>query len=154
MKRRYRKHSDTELAEAVKQSRSYAQVVKLLGCKQAGGTQSHIKRRILSAGIDTSHFTGRGWNLGGTDPKRLTTEEVLVYDRCKGRREAICKLVQAAIDGGLVYRCVHCGLESVWHTNKIVLELHHKNGDFKDNRLENLEFVCPNCHQQRDRKLW
>ena len=31
---------------------------------------------------------------------------------------------------------------------KIVLELHHKNGHSKDNRLENIVFLCPNCHSQ------
>ena len=29
-------------------------------------------------------------------------------------------------------------------------QLHHKNGDGTDNRLENVEFLCPNCHSQTD----
>lgn len=32
----------------------------------------------------------------------------------------------------------------------IVLELHHKNGNTHDHRLENLEILCPNCHSQTD----
>jgi 5-methylcytosine-specific restriction endonuclease McrA len=30
------------------------------------------------------------------------------------------------------------------------MALHHINGDRLDNRLENLELLCPNCHSQTD----
>jgi hypothetical protein len=28
------------------------------------------------------------------------------------------------------------------------MALHHVNGDGSDNRLENIKFLCPNCHAQ------
>ena len=30
------------------------------------------------------------------------------------------------------------------------MELHHVNGDGSDNRLENLQLLCGNCHSQTD----
>jgi allantoicase len=33
-------------------------VLRYLGLRQAGGTQSHITRRVRLFEIDTSHFTG------------------------------------------------------------------------------------------------
>ena len=44
-------------------------------------------------------------------------------------------------------QCEKCG----WHeinpfTNKIPLELHHKDGDYRNNNEDNLELLCPNCH--------
>jgi len=30
------------------------------------------------------------------------------------------------------------------------MELHHLNGDGQDNRLENLQLLCGNCHAQTD----
>ena len=46
------------------------------------------------------------------------------------------------------YECCHnCGLTE-WLSGKLLLELDHINGDNTDNRLENLRFLCPNCHSQ------
>jgi hypothetical protein len=30
----------------------------------------------------------------------------------------------------------------------MILVIDHINGDFHDNRAENLRFMCPNCHAQ------
>ena len=46
-------------------------------------------------------------------------------------------------------RCEECGV-SEWRGRPLSLELHHANGDGRDNRLENLFLLCPNCHSQTD----
>jgi len=33
-----------------------------------------------------------------------------------------------------------------WRGQKLILQLHHLNGDNLDNREENLQVLCPNCH--------
>jgi 5-methylcytosine-specific restriction endonuclease McrA len=49
-----------------------------------------------------------------------------------------------------LYICIEkCGL-SEWQGNPLVCELHHINGDSTDNRIENLQILCPNCHSQTD----
>jgi hypothetical protein len=37
-----------------------------------------------------------------------------------------------------------------WNEKRLVLQLEHINGDAYDNRLDNLCFLCPNCHSQTD----
>lgn len=44
-------------------------------------------------------------------------------------------------------RCEECGL-ATWQNRPLALQLHHVNGDGQDNRLENLQLLCPNCHSQ------
>lgn len=46
-------------------------------------------------------------------------------------------------------RCNCCGL-SEWNSKPLTLEVNHKDGNAANNVLENLEFLCPNCHSQTD----
>lgn len=48
------------------------------------------------------------------------------------------------------YVCSICGQKPEWQGKPLTLILDHINGDNKDDRLENLRWVCPNCNQQLD----
>jgi predicted RNA-binding Zn-ribbon protein involved in translation (DUF1610 family) len=52
-------------------------------------------------------------------------------------------------DGLLPYKCSECGINE-WNDKKLALHLDHINGKNGDHRLENLRFLCPNCHSQTD----
>jgi hypothetical protein len=44
-------------------------------------------------------------------------------------------------------RCERCGIQA-WRNKPLSMALHHANGNGHDNRLENLQILCPNCHSQ------
>jgi hypothetical protein len=44
-------------------------------------------------------------------------------------------------------RCERCGIGD-WRDAPLSMSLHHVNGDRRDNRIENLLLLCPNCHSQ------
>ena len=52
-------------------------------------------------------------------------------------------------EGRLEYKCEKCGI-SEWLGEPLSLHLDHKNGVNNDHRIENLRFLCPNCHSQTD----
>jgi hypothetical protein len=52
-------------------------------------------------------------------------------------------------EGLLAERCDDCGITQ-WRDRPLSLALHHVNGDPQDNRLENLQLLCPNCHSQTE----
>ena len=52
--------------------------------------------------------------------------------------------------GFVPYECAVCGLEPIWNGKSLVLTLDHINGKNRDNRLDNLQWVCPNCDRQSD----
>ena len=139
-----RKYTNDQLRAAVAVSFSFAGVLRVLGLKQAGGTQAHIAMRIREYGIDTSHFTRQAHNKGKPSPRRQTPEEILVVRAPGSLREKAPKLRRALVEAGRPYLCENCGLDP----EEVPLTLHidHINGEWLDNRAENLRFLCPNCH--------
>jgi 5-methylcytosine-specific restriction endonuclease McrA len=79
-----------------------------------------------------------------TRPQRKPIEELLR----PGVNRSHLRLRLLA-DGLKDARCEQCGLTE-WLGKPAPLQLHHVNGDGKDNRPENLQILCPNCHSQTD----
>jgi DNA-binding CsgD family transcriptional regulator len=79
-------------------------------------------------------------------PSATPISELLVAGKYRGRENLKLRLVK---EGLKALRCERCGLGE-WRGESLSLALHHVNGDRLDNRLENLELLCPNCHSQTD----
>ncbi|MEM7572087.1 MAG: HNH endonuclease signature motif containing protein [Bacteroidota bacterium] len=144
---RYR-YSQKELRKAVLDSFSIAEVCRKLGIKAAGGNYTTLKQKFSDWDIDISHFRGQGWNVGlkfKPNPRK-PLEEILV----KGSTFQGFKLKKRLLKEGLKSaQCESCELTH-WLDKSIPLELHHVNGDKHDNRISNLELLCPNCHALTD----
>jgi hypothetical protein len=137
--------TENQLKEAVKKSRSYRQVLYYLGLKEAGGNYAQIKKYIKEYNLDIKHFKGRGWNKGlrGIGKPILPLEKILVRNSDFQSYKLKRRLFIAGIKQPV---CEKCGWAEKAPDGRLPLELDHINGDSRDNRLENLRILCPNCH--------
>jgi hypothetical protein len=138
------------LQTAVSASTNTCQVLRHLGLEVVGGHHTHISRRIRAYGIDTSHFqvsTRRGEEARRPrTPERLLVEQPVAH----ARRIQSDRLKWAMTALGVPERCSLCGMAAVWRGHPLPLEVDHIDGDWRDNRIENLRFLCPNCHSTTD----
>ncbi|MEU1086163.1 HNH endonuclease signature motif containing protein [Streptomyces sp. NPDC005576] len=138
------------LEPAVAASTTMVGVLRLLGLNAVGGNHSHISRRVRSLGIDTSHFES------STPPsskgrRHRTLEELLVeQDPATARREQSSRLKRALMLLGTDERCAGCGAAGTWQGHPLPLEVDHIDGNWRNNRVENLRMLCPNCHSTTD----
>jgi hypothetical protein len=137
--------TEEQLVQAVASSRSYRQVMLKLGILPRGGNYATIQHYIVTLDLDTSHFLGRGWNLGGGF-KPLTPpplSELLVADLYVQSFKLKLRLFN---EGLKKPSCEICGWAERSFDGRIPVELDHINGNHMDNRIENLRILCPNCH--------
>ena len=135
------------LEENVKDCYSFAELCRRLGLKPEGSNPKTVRKKMDEFGIDYSHFTGKGWHKNPANP---IYREKYLPNLCEHSSLSSTNARLLAYRLGLKEnKCEICGT-SEWLGNPIQCELHHINGDPTDNRIENLQILCPNCHSQTD----
>lgn len=139
------RHTEERLREAVALSTSVKDVLRRLGLSPVGGNHAHISRRIAAFGIDTSHFSTTRRDAPERSRGLLLTLRSPEEGRVPGRR-----LRRELLRSGVPERCATCGTGPERNGRPLRLEVDHVNGDWWDNRPENLRLLCPNCHAVTD----
>jgi transcriptional regulator with XRE-family HTH domain len=81
-----------------------------------------------------------------TRPAALPLDKLLAAGTPRGRHNVKLRLLSSGLKTA---RCEICGITE-WRGAPLSFSLHHVNGDRHDNRLENLQLLCGNCHSQTE----
>ncbi|MFD7444096.1 HNH endonuclease [Streptomyces sp. NPDC059909] len=135
-----------ELTLAVADSFSIAGTLRRLNRPDNVRQRALLRRWLNEDGLSTSHFLGQAHQRGkpGPTPSR-PAEEVLVKHDGKQRTRTVT-LRRALSEIGVPEQCACCGTGPAWLGKPMTLEVDHINGDWSDDRAENLRLLCPNCH--------
>ena len=136
-KAKWKNFSMDEIRDIVKKSTSFVQVQKALGYSGNSGTIPQTLKEVFdNNNIDYSHFKGHAWNKKDyyEDNDFGTTNNRLIKEKLFSERGN---------------KCEECGITS-WNGKEIILQLHHIDGNSNNNKRENLQLLCPNCHSQTE----
>lgn len=136
--------TDEQFVDLIKNSANISEVLFKLGYTIRGNSWgfSQVKQRMTDLNLSFDDFKGRNANNQST---REIPNNLLFTENGKHLRHVIRRRIIR--DNLIPYKCQICGL-SEWNGKTLSLELDHINGINNDNRLENLRFLCPNCHSQ------
>lgn len=143
-----RQYSKEWLQELCKNSYSYAEVLQKAGRKQGGGTQQTLKSKIELWEIDISHFTGQRWQKSPNQNPQSGREKYTLDEVFCKNSPVTQKVLRGYVErhSVLEYKCEKCGCDGHWQDGEISLEIDHIDGDNTNNSIDNLHYLCPNCH--------
>ena len=114
--------------------KSLNQLIKALGLPNYRNFNL-IQKKIVQWNIDISHWDYQEW----LEKRKDWNWDSLHFSKHNKQSFMLQK----------PYKCEGCRISN-WQGKKIMLEIHHVDGDRTNNSFDNLQLLCPNCHALTD----
>lgn len=111
------------------------------GTKRAYTTNKRLPMKLVYENLPEETKINMAWSRGLV---LMAVEEVFVDGKEWGSELLRRYLHHYELKD---YKCKICSLTD-WQDTHLTLELDHKDGNRKNNTLDNLRWLCPNCHSQ------
>nr|WP_249338697.1 HNH endonuclease signature motif containing protein [Streptomyces sp. V17-9] len=139
--------SAADLRAAVAECVSIASVLRRLERPDSGAQRTLLRRWITDEGLSTAHFLGQAHRRGKPSAATPLRQPDDILVKHVGERRTKTTLLRRALCAvGVPNICDECGTAPEWLGRPMTLEVDHVNGDWSDDRQENLRLLCPNCH--------
>jgi hypothetical protein len=139
--------SKNEIQKILNESNSFVQVLEKLGLNAHSGNHRTLKQRIKIDCLKIDELSKKRKAKQSSIKNKIPLSDIMIENSTYGTNHLKERILKENI---IKYICEKCGNEGNWMNQKLVLQLEHKNGKPKDHRLENICFLCPNCHSQTD----
>lgn len=143
-----RSWTDEQMTKAVTSNVTIVGALRALGLSTSPGNYQTVHVAVRRLGLDTSHWVGQA-HLAGRAHETRTSRSLDVLLVEDGHYISSTSLRKRILKAGLLKNeCAECGQGPTWNGRPLTLQLDHVNGHHRDNRIENLRILCPNCHVQ------
>lgn len=153
MRGKFRNYTPQELQDLLDTSNSYADVLKKIDLKPAGGNYNTLRKLIKTYKLDTNQIDNNRSCMYSNNMNELRIRRTYITsDILEGKHEgyqSYSLLKRLIKEGYKEPKCEKCGITD-WLGKPISFELHHRDGNHSNNKLDNLQILCPNCHSQTD----
>jgi len=137
---KFRKYTKEQFIDAVLTSNSIREVLTKLNVAPHGGNYAVAKKYIKELALNISHMNPR--KTGVLSGYKRPISDYLENKFSIHSHRLKLRLLREGLMSAI---CAMCGL-SQWLDGPIPLELDHIDGNNKNNNLNNLRLLCPNCH--------
>jgi hypothetical protein len=136
-----------EMQELLNNCSSFVEVLEKLGLDGHSGNHRTLKERIKQDSLNIEELAKKRKEKTSQRSirKKIPLSEIMVENSSYSTNDLKKRII---VEGLLDYVCEKCKNNGNWMGKKLVLQLEHKNGNSKDHRIENICFLCPNCHTQ------
>lgn len=134
-----------KMKDAIDNTDSIKEAMLHLGRIPSGGNYKHFRDWAKTHGIEIKR--GSRSVVGNPRMRKHTNEDMFSVDSTCNRNMVRGRIIT---DGLIPYVCSVCGNNGSHNNLPLSLHLDHINGIGTDHRLENLRFLCPNCHSQTE----